>query len=136
MVRAGFPNDRRRAANVVGMTVRENQVPEIARGASKLPDRIEHKGCLVGKTRVHERKLGSAIEQHSIGRAQMYEIGSLNDLLQAHVCIHLPKLWHNLIGQHQYARRSQQLAKCDVYNRRRVLDHARSTRHDCRSSII
>ena len=41
--RAGFPNDRRRAANVVGMTVRENQVPEIARGASKLPDRIEHK---------------------------------------------------------------------------------------------
>jgi len=25
------------------MTVRENQVPEIARGASKLPDRIEHK---------------------------------------------------------------------------------------------
>jgi hypothetical protein len=27
---------------VVGMTVRENQVPEIARGASKLPDRIEH----------------------------------------------------------------------------------------------
>jgi len=40
--RAGFPNDRRRAANVVGMTVRENQVPEIARGASELPDRIEH----------------------------------------------------------------------------------------------
>jgi hypothetical protein len=42
----------------------------------------------------------------------------------------------HLIGQYQYARRSQQLAKCDVYNRRRVLDHARSTRHDCRSSII
>jgi len=41
--RAGFLNDRRRAANVVGMTVRENQVPEIARGASNLPDRIEHK---------------------------------------------------------------------------------------------
>jgi hypothetical protein len=37
----GFPNDRGRAANVVGMTVRENQVPEIARGASELPDRIE-----------------------------------------------------------------------------------------------
>jgi hypothetical protein len=39
--RAGFPNDRGRAANVVGMTVREDQVPEIARGASELPDRIE-----------------------------------------------------------------------------------------------
>ena len=56
-------------------------------------------------------QLGSAIEQHGIGRAQRYEIGSLDDLLQAHVCIHLPKLWQNLIGQHKYARRSQQLAR-------------------------
>ena len=32
--RTGFPNDRRRAANVVRMAVRENRVPEIPRGTS------------------------------------------------------------------------------------------------------
>jgi hypothetical protein len=39
--RAGFPHDRGRAADVVGMAVREDQVPEVARIATELPDCVE-----------------------------------------------------------------------------------------------
>ena len=77
---AGFPNYRGRAADVVGMTVREDQVPEVAWSTSKLPDCIEHDRCLARKTRVHEREFGSPIEQHGIGHSKGYEIGTLDDL--------------------------------------------------------
>ncbi len=90
MIAPVSPNDGRATANVVGMTVRKNQGPEIARGVRPSCRIASNTGLLVGKTRVHNRKLVSIIEQYGIGRAQRYEIGSLDDRLQAHVVFTFP----------------------------------------------
>ncbi len=67
--RAGLTNDRGRAADVVGMMVREDEVTEITRAAAELADSIEHDRCLVGKARIDERELRSCVEQHGVRHA-------------------------------------------------------------------
>lgn len=91
-LRSGALDDGRGASEVIGVRVREDEMPQILRMAAQRSQRVKNRGLVTGVPGIDEGEPAVvALEEHAVGTAERHQSRPVDDLLHtAHLLLARP----------------------------------------------